>query len=249
MIANLMMYQRPELMGAHDRFWGLIRRHLIAAGIDAPKKLSQDAEEFRVWKDPDLVLSMTCGMPYRLWLHDRVELVGTLDYGLNDCAAGYYRSAIVVRADDPRTDIAAFRDRVFAYNQTFSQSGYGAMYFHTKPHGFFFEKQFQTGAHLGSARVVVDGQADIASIDGVTWRNAAKYEPFVDQLRVLEWTTPTPGLPLITGPKNDPQVVFDTVGKAIEELGVGDCAALGIRGIVKIEKSEYLAIPNPPQAP
>ena len=57
MIANLMMYQRSQLVEAHNRFWTLIRKQLTAVGIDSPETLSQDAEEFFVWKHPDLVLS------------------------------------------------------------------------------------------------------------------------------------------------------------------------------------------------
>jgi len=71
-------------------------------GIDSPEKLSQDAEEFSVWRHPELVLSQTCGMPYRIWLHGHVELVGTPNFGIDNCPAGYYRSALVVRADDAR---------------------------------------------------------------------------------------------------------------------------------------------------
>jgi len=90
MIASLMMYQRPELEAANNRYWNSIRTNLADAGIDSPKNLSQDAEEFSVWKHPDLVLSQTCGMPYRIWLHDKVELVGTPDFGVEDCPPGYY---------------------------------------------------------------------------------------------------------------------------------------------------------------
>jgi ABC-type phosphate/phosphonate transport system substrate-binding protein len=247
MIANLMMYQRPELADAHERLWGLIRRALKGRGIDAPRLLSQEAEEFFVWKHPHLVLSMTCGMPYRLWLHNQVELVGTLDYGLDDCPAGYYRSAIVSRADDVRDDIVAFRDAMFAYNQTFSQSGYGAAYFHVKQHGFFWQNKLHTQQHLESARAVVDGRADIASLDGVTWRNVVKYEEFADQLRVLEWSVPTPGLPLITALGNNGDAIFEAVAEAIDGLELDDRAALGLRGIVRISKEDYLAVPTPPQ--
>ena len=120
MIANMMMYQRPQLADAHARYWALIRAELAKRGIDSPEELSQDAEEFFVWENPELVLSQTCGMPYRTWLHDKVQLVGTPDYGLEGCKAGYYRSPIVVRADDGRDTLIAFKDATFTYNQTFS---------------------------------------------------------------------------------------------------------------------------------
>jgi len=248
MIANLMMYQRPQLVEAHDQYWALIRKHLAIAGIDSPETLSQDAEEFFVWKHPDLVLSHTCGMPYRTWLHDKVQLVGTPDYGLAGCPAGYYRSAIIVRADDTRSEVAAFKDATFAYNQTFSQSGYAAPFWHPQPHGFWFESRLHTEPHVASARAVANGSADIASIDAVTWRNVETYEPVANQLRVLAWTKPTPGLPLITSLGSDAGVIFNALEGAIAELDAQNRSLLGIKGIVKVPKEAYLAVRNPDEA-
>lgn len=245
MIANLMMYQRPQLVEAHNTFWTLIRRHLAAAGVDSPETLSQDAEEFFVWKHPDLVLSQTCGMPYRTWLHDKVQLVGTPDYGLDGCPPGYYRSAIVVRADDPRPQISEFKDATFAYNQTFSQSGYAAPYWHVKPNGFWFENRLHVQQHLESARAVAAGRADIASLDAVTWRYIEKYEGFATGLRVLDWTKPTPGLPLITALGADAEQIFKAVKGATEDLDAQSRSQLGIEDIVKIPKADYLRVRNP----
>jgi ABC-type phosphate/phosphonate transport system substrate-binding protein len=245
MIANLMMYQRPQLVEAHEQFWTLIRKNLSSAGMDSPEKLSQNAEEFFTWKHPALVISQTCGMPYRTWLHDKVELVGTPDYGLDGCPDGYYRSAIIVRADDLRTDISAFRDGVFAYNQTFSQSGFAAPYWHLNPKGFWFQNRHHTEQHLESARAVSTGRADIASIDAVTWRNIEKYEPFAAELRVLEWTSPTPGLPLITAMGNDADLILNALRCAFDDLDEHFVSQLGIKSIVKIPKEAYLKIRNP----
>ncbi|MEX0308424.1 MAG: phosphate/phosphite/phosphonate ABC transporter substrate-binding protein [Ruegeria sp.] len=247
MIASLMMYARPQLDQAHQRYWKLIRYNLDRAGIDCPEHLTQDAEEFFVWRHPDLVLSQTCGMPYRTWLHDQVSLVGTPDYGLEECPPGFYRSALVVRADDPRDDLAAFRDAVFAYNQTFSQSGYAAPYWHLEPHGFWFENRLQTEGHLRSAQAVAEGRADIAALDAVSWRLMCAHESFASDLRVLDWTKPTPGLPLITAQGNDAAAIFEAVQSGIEQLDPSDREALGLRGVVRIPKESYLAVPNPPE--
>ncbi len=245
MIANLMMYRRPQLVEAHAQYWSLIRQHLAAAGTDSPQTLSQDAEEFFVWKHPDLVLSQTCGMPYRTWLQGKVQLVGTPDYGLDGCPAGYYRSAILVRADDARTQISEFKDATFAYNQTFSQSGYAAPFRHVKPLGFWFENRLHVEQHLESARAVAKGRADIASLDAVTWRNIETYEEFATELRVLEWTKPTPGLPLITALANDADLIFKAVKGAIKDLDAHTKSQLGIEDIIKIPKEDYLRVRNP----
>jgi ABC-type phosphate/phosphonate transport system substrate-binding protein len=247
MIANLMMYQRPELVDAHNRYWKLIRFHLRDAGLDSPETLAQDAKEFYVWNHPQLVLSQTCGMPYRTWLHDKVELVGTPDFGVQGCPPGYYRSALIVRADEPRTDITSFKDAIFGYNQTFSQSGYAAAYWHLEPKGAWFENRIHTDQHLLSAKAVAEGRVDIASLDAVSWRNIEKYEPFADSLRVLEWTAPTPSLPLITAKGQNAPAIFDAVQRAIDDLSPEDKAGLGIKSLAKIPKENYLEIRNPPE--
>ncbi|MGH1576002.1 phosphate/phosphite/phosphonate ABC transporter substrate-binding protein [Planktotalea sp.] len=245
MIASLIMYERAELQSAHARYWQLIHRHLENAGISSPKTLSQSADATAVWLHPELALSQTCGMPYRNDLREKVTLVGTPDFDLANCPAGYYRSAFVVRAEDPRKTISDFESARFAYNQLGSQSGYAAAFQHTKPRGFWFNERLETKGHLLSAQAVAQGRADIAALDGVTWRNLVKYDDFARDLRVLEWTAPTPGLPYITSQKNDADAVFGAVKAAIAELSAEDSALLGIKDIVRIPKEDYFSVPNP----
>ena len=245
MIASLMMYEREQLASSHKHLWATVRHELNRHGIDAPVNLSQAADEFSVWLNPGLVLSQTCGMPYRLWLHEKVKLVGTPDYGLADCEPGYYRSAIVVRQDDTRQDLSAFKGSTFAFNQPFSQSGYAAPYWHTQKLGFWFEHKYQSGGHLASALAVAEYRADIASLDAVTWRLIQQHEDFSKKLRVLDWTTPTPGLPLITSLNHNEQLIFDAFCHALGKLPEGDQKLLGIKGLVNIPAEAYLAVATP----
>ena len=246
MIASLMMYARPELESAHQRYWALIREALAERGIESPATLSNAAEEFSVWRAPDLVVSQTCGMPYRLWLHGDVGLVGTPDYGLQDCPPGYYRSPVVVRLDDDRAGLEAFREAHFAYNVSHSQSGFASIYNTVAPRGFWFESRIETGGHYASAKAVAEGQADLAALDAVTWTLIQRYDDFARKLRVLEWTAPTPGLPYITGTHMNAAQVFDAISSAIDRLEAGDRAALMLQGLVRLPKDTYLAVPNPP---
>ena len=247
MIASLMMYRRPELDATHDRYWALIRSNLAHAGIGSPDTLSQDADEFYVWNHAGLTLSQTCGMPYRLWLHDKVTLVGTPDFGIDGCPPGYYTSPFVIRAGDTRSTVDEFRGARFAYNQIHSQSGFAAAYNHVEERGWWFDDLLHTEQHLESARSVVEGRADIASLDAVSWRLIKQYEPFAADLRVLDWTKPTPGLPLITAKGNDAAAIFAAVQRAIVELTTADQARLGLVRLVRIPAEAYFAIPNPPE--
>lgn len=245
MLANLRMYKRPELVDAHNRYWALIRKYLSAVDIASPQFLSQDADNFETWTSPHLVLSQTCGMPYRNRLHGRVTLVGTPDFGLAGCLPGYYRSAIVVRKDAPGARLIDYKDALFSYNSTESQSGFAAPHAHAAPHGFWFQNRICMGQHLVAAQAVADGKAQIASIDAVSWRLMLAYEEFTDRLRVLEWTQSTPGLPYIAAANSDGPATFDAVKKAIADLSQQDREKLGLRDIVHIPAEVYLSVPNP----
>lgn len=245
-IATLPMYARPELTEAHARYWGLIRAELERVGIASPLELSLDVDEQAAWRDPELLLAQTCGLPYRDGLHGAVALVGTPDFGLDGCLPGYGRSAFVVRGDDERTTVSDFADAVFAYNQAHSESGYASAYRHVRDLGFWFERRIGSGAHRSSARALADGTADIALIDAVTWRTIQRHEPHAASLRVIDWTTPTPWLPYITRADGPADALFDAVSAAIAALAPDDQQALSLFGFVRIPASEYLAVPNPP---
>lgn len=246
MIASLMMYARPELAAAHDRYWAALREALANRGTRSPAQLSNDADALTVWRAPDLVLSQTCGMPYRLWLHDEVSLIGTPDYGVPGCAPGQYRSALVVRADDPRDTLADFATARLAFNAPHSQSGFAAAYAAAQRAGFWFDERVETGAHQASARAVAEGRADIAALDAVTWALIQRYDAFAASLRVLDWTQPTPGLPYIAARTADVPNTRAAVADAISALCDGDRDALMLRGFAQIPKADYLAVPNPP---
>ena len=246
MIASLMMYLRPETAAATDRYWALIREALATRGIEAPASLDNQAEMMTVWTAPDLVLSQTCGMPYRTFLHDRVTLIGTPDFSVEGCPPGHYRSALIVRADDPRTDLRDFAEARFAYNESHSQSGLAAAYAHCMARGFWFTHREQSMSHLRSTQMVQEGTADIAAVDGVSWRLIARYEPYAADLRVLEWTAPTPSHPYIAGPDAPVAETRAAVEEAIANLDPQDRALMGIAGMVDIPREAYLAVENPP---
>lgn len=244
MIASLQMYDWPEMHDAYGEYWALIRENLRLCGIRAPDQMTRFTDESDPWLKRDLVLGQTCGMPYRLRLHDKVTLVGTPDYAVADCPKGYYRSAFVVRADDPRTEMHDYERSVFAFNNRNSQSGYAAAWFHVSDFGFWFSNEQESGGHRNSAQMVVLKQADIAAIDAVSWRHMQDYEEFVADLRVIAWTDPTPGLPYITATGFEQPVVFEAIDKAIGALSDDAKKTLGLRGLEYIPADGYLSLPS-----
>jgi ABC-type phosphate/phosphonate transport system substrate-binding protein len=248
MIATLGMYDRPEIAAANDALWVLIRDGLAARGLPAPHALTRgDAAYWPAWLAGDLVLSQTCGLPFRSRLHDHVTLIGTPDYGLPDCPPGYYRSVLVARADDPRRSEAEFRTARFAFNDPLSQSGWSAPFQHFHDLGLTLTPALETGSHRESARAVADGRADLAALDAISWDILCRFESFASALRVVAQTRPTPGLPLIAAKGTDAAAMFEVVSAAIADLDATHRQMLRLQGLVRIPARHYLSLALPPE--
>lgn len=242
MTAMLGMYDVPQLAAANDRFWSAIRAELG----DGPEILDRSRDFWDIWRDPEMIFSQTCGMPFRTALHGLVRLVGTPDYGLPGCAPGYYNSVIIARADTSGDCMADFSGQRFGYNDSVSQSGWAAPMTHALQQNAQFDRLVQTGGHLASAKAVEEGTADIAGIDALTWLLIKQYQPLAQHLREVERTEPTPGLPYITAWRRDPGPIRVAVETAIRSLSSEDREQLHLRGLVQIPEAAYLAIPTPP---
>ncbi len=247
MIASLGMYDFGPAQGANDRLWTLLRDGLRQRGIAAPEALTRGEHAYwDTWQSPDLLLSQTCGYPFRARLLDRVTYVGTPDYGVEGCPPGHYRSVFVARADDPRQSLQDFDGARFAYNEALSQSGWAAPQTHAAKLGIRLPPALQSGGHRLSALAVAEGRADIAALDAVTHAMLQEVEPKVAGLRALALTDPTPGLPYITAAGQDPAPIFAALTDAIAALPAPDRAILRLKGLVRIPRAAYLAVPNPP---
>lgn len=245
MIASLGMYDRAETAAANDALWSAIRARL-GYGPDA---LTRGVDFAEIWSSPDLLMSQTCGMPYRTKLHGLVTLIGTPDYGLADCHPGYYRSVFVVQKYNAATQLSDFTGKTFAYNESGSQSGWAAPQNHAAKTGLQFGDYIESGGHVASAKLVAEGRADIAALDGLTWKLIQEYDAFADDLRVLTTTQQTPGLPYITARTNDPKPLFDAISAAINDLPQSTRDILHLHGLVAIDAATYLAVPTPSPPP
>lgn len=242
MIAMLGMYDRPETSASNDRLWSAIRDELG----HGPDSLTRDMDFWEVWQSPDLLFAQTCGMPYRTSLHRQVQLVGTPNYALPDCPAGHYYSVIVTHMDVGHATLSELCQGTFAYNEPLSQSGWAAPVNHLQQMDLAPTKRLQTGAHYLSAMAVAEKRADFAALDALTWELIRRYDDFAQNLHVVARTNPTPTLPFITGPKQNPAEIRLAVTKAISALSGEDRAILGLNGLEYIPPSAYLAVPTPP---
>lgn len=252
MIASLPMYDRPETRAAYNRLWHRIRDELRflwrdrpADGYPLPDDLDTPDEPWEHWLSPDLILSQTCGLPYRTKLHDKVRLVGTPDFGLPGCSPGYYNSVIVMRTDDARSGLDDWPDLTLAVNSFASQSGWAAPKSMAEREGVEFAGTLMTGHHRASALAVADERADIAAIDAQTWRMIQRWDPWHEALKEVCRTEPSPGLPLITALPDQIGDLDFAVGKHFGTVPEDDRAILDLNGIVAIHPDHYLAVPTP----
>ena len=241
MNASLPMYDLPPQQRANDEFWQAIRKYLQAG----PATLTRKGNLWDHWLSPGLILSQTCGYPYRAKLHDKVTLVGTPDYGLEGCPPGYYCSVFIARADNPRLRLEDFAEARFAYNEALSQSGWAAPQHHVAQFGFQFQNLVETGAHRQSALAVLEGSAELAALDALTWKLLQRNEPFPAVLREVARTEPTPALPYITHKEADPAPIYAAIEAGIEDLHAIMREALSLKGMVSIPPEDYLAVPTP----
>ncbi|MEO1599386.1 MAG: PhnD/SsuA/transferrin family substrate-binding protein [Pseudomonadota bacterium] len=235
------MYDRAELRSETDTLWAAIRDALRTDGVDAPERLTRTDPE-ALWKAPDLVLAQTCGLPYALRLSGQVVLVGTPAYRIEGCGPGEYRSALVVRADDPAEDLSEMAGRAVAVNAVHSQSGHSALRHAVAPlakDGRFLGAALLTRSHAASIVAVADGRADLAAIDAVTWALAERHDPVTARLRVLAWTEPTPGLPLIAGPDADAAATRRAVAAGIAAVPDAVRDALMLDGLKGFGPADY----------
>lgn len=230
MIASLPMYDRAETAAANDRLWSGIRAHLGRG----PAGLTRAADLWEHWQSPELLLSQTCGYPYRARLHGKVQLVGTPILDL-DAPAGCYFSVLVRRPGTRALDM-------MAYNDALSQSGWAAPH----AHGLRPAHLVCTGSHRASAQAVARGQADFAAIDALTWRMILAHDAFAGDLEVWDRTAPTPALPYITRAGEDAGALFAALEWALRRLSPRDRDQLGLCGITRLPPEDYLAQITPP---
>ncbi len=240
MIVSFPMYDRPEIALANDALWSAVRNRLGYG----PETLNRDIGLWDAWEHPDLLLSQTCGMPYRAHLHDRVMLVGSPDYGLPGCPPGYYNSVLVTRSDNRLALEDLFAQRI-VINQRHSQSGHAALIHHARTLGVPVGDVSESGSHVRSACMVARDEADLTAIDAHTWRLIQRYDDIARDLRECDRTVPTPAMPFITAPGTDPAPLRAALSGAISNLAPDIRATLNLHAVINVPHDAYMAVPNP----
>lgn len=243
-IAQLPMYDWPEVRSATNELWQSIAMAFARHGVPVPTCLDRSIPVEKVWRSPNLLLAQTCGLPYVRYLRDTVRILGVMAYDLSGCRTGGYHSVLVVHRAAAISELKACRGVRVAINSDDSYSGCLALDrgVATFFEGTFFGERISTGSHRESIRAVARGSADLAAIDCVSWALALKHEPATEMVRVMGTTNSRPGLPLITSRSRldtDCESLQMALEEAVARLERSSRDALQLLAFVRKEKTDY----------
>ena len=250
MIAGLPMYEFDSTRAALDALWAATAQRLRGAGVAAPAQLARDIALPALWRDEGLLLGQTCGYPYITQLRGEVALLATPVFAFAGCEGPRHRSFLIARVDDARRELAEFRGAVAAMNSRDSNSGMNLFRAALAPLAggrAFFSRVLVTSAHLRSMEAVVDGMADIAAIDCVSFALIARERADLRAgLAVIGQTPMSPGLPFIASrrwPEATRDCVRAALGEAIADPALAKpLAALGLVGLARLEDADYAEV-------
>ena len=199
--AALGMYDFPSTAQAQDRLWKAIAARLDAAGLPAPVQLTRGVDLEAAATPDDWVFAQTCGYPFISGLRRHMTLVATPIYDFPGCVGARHRSFAVANKADARRALAEFRGARAIINGRDSNSGmnlFRAMIAPLAGGKPFFAEVAVSGSHAASLQAVAAGEADLASIDCVTFGLMARERPaLIDGVRVVEQSPLSPGLPFV----------------------------------------------------
>lgn len=209
-------------------------------------------EPMPLWRRDDLLLSQTCGFPYRmLGLADAVHLVATPLFDAEGCDGPRYSSVLVTSgaayAHGATTLADCFGLRA-ACNSEDSHSGMNALRHAVAPYardGRFFSSVVWTGSHRDSLRALTAGTADVAAIDCITLALLRDGHPeLLRDVRMIGMTASAPGLPFIASRTLGEQQVA-ALRDALDVAHAADperARTLRLRGFARLPESAYAEI-------
>jgi ABC-type phosphate/phosphonate transport system substrate-binding protein len=236
------MYDFPPLRSATDELWSAIAARLHAGGIaDVPSTLTRDMSHVEIWRDPRLLFGQACQYPLASAGQGAVRLLAIPAYAAPGCEGSRYRSAVIVKVEEPALRLADLRGRRCAVNERDSNSGSNLLRAAIAPlaeHGRFFSKVQLTGGHLASVQAVAEGAADVAAIDCVSYAHIRHFRPeLTARLRILDWTPSSPGLPYVTARASDASIVATL--RAALALVLADPALAAARDALKLTGIDF----------
>ena len=197
-------YLSPNL---YDTYLAIVRYVGERLGSVTTLAVGQSLAEFTTGQ---VDIGFTCGLPYALGASEPgcpfELLVAPVLIGERYQGNPIYFSDVIVRADSPFTSFENLQGCRWAYNQPESHSGWNVVCYSLLKRGKtsdYFGQLTQSGSHLRSLDMVLDGKADAAAIDShvldvflIQHKDAA--------LRVIDSFGPSSIPPLVVARSLDP---------------------------------------------
>ncbi len=251
LIATLPMYDLPELREATSTLLTRVTAELRSAGwpvIPDFPDFADHAALVKHWRDPQVAVSHSCGLPFLEDLADAARILGTFQWRGVSNVGGHYRSVIVIRQDDPRTiDQLAGAQPII--NSPESLSGWCSLGVALHGAGYTaadFPVPIASGAHGKSIEMVTNRVGDFASIDGATLRLLERHRPqALVGIRALGLGPLIPATPLITRLEAPISVeaIRTAIATAVNDAAMGGTLdRLGIDGFVALTADDYAPI-------
>ncbi len=155
-----------------------------------------------------------CSLPYVMFEREGISpaepIAAPVLFGERYQGLPIYFSDVIVHSDSPFRSFADLRHGSWAYNEPWSQSGYGLMRHHLLSLGEtsgFFGRVVQSGFHEKSIRMVTHGEVDSASIDSHVLEIEMRNDPMLrGQLRVIEMLGPSTIQPVAVSKRLSPEL-------------------------------------------
>jgi phosphonate transport system substrate-binding protein len=167
-------------------------------------------------------VAWVCGYPY-VTFQDRLRLLAVPLYQQKPL----YRSYLIVsEADRSSQQIADLRNRVFAFSDPRSNSGYlvprtELLRSHLQPQEFF-KRFFFTFGHRKVVEAVQVGLADAGSVDGYVWDTLAAQRPATTREVRVAWRSPEYAFPPIVARRSLDVAQAETVKQALLDMSTNE---------------------------
>jgi phosphonate transport system substrate-binding protein len=190
-----------------------------------------------------LDLAWICGYPY-VQHQDRLTLIAVPTFQ----GQPLYRAYVIAGADTGIETLESLQDRLFAWSDPDSNSGYLYPRFYLSGAGRdpdrFFRRTFFTWGHPRSVMAVAEGLADGAAVDGYVWETLARRDPaMTDKTRVI-LRSPLFGFPPLVAAPNLPdaervRLRAVLVGQTRDPVGRALLAELNLDGFSVAEPALF----------
>ncbi len=211
-----------------------------------PLLVNNYSELTNILKKNPSALGWTCGLPF---VQDEKEFSQKLIAVPLFNGEPVYHSLVVTRKDNIEKSLHDFKDKVLAYSDNRSNSGWLAPSVELYKAGVedlsnYFSFIIKTGLHENSIVAIESGAADVAAVDEYVWVQYMKKHPDKSkELIVLNTLGPFPFTPIVSG-SNVSDAVIESIQAVLttmndDQQGQAILDRFGLDGFVVKNSSFY----------